>query len=104
MSKTLIVYPEDAGEGGVCVMFPCLECGLTIEEIAKKDVPEGRPFVYIEESELPDPELREAWDCDFSEPDGYGIGYDAFMEEKQREQDAARPDEGEPDPPPEGEG
>jgi hypothetical protein len=95
MTRTLIVYPEEqSAGGGVCVVFPCLECGLTIDEIAKKDVPAGRPFILIDESELPDAQYREAWDADFSEPDGYGLGYDGYMEAKQREQDEARSGEG----------
>jgi hypothetical protein len=100
---TLIVWPNQS-DGGIVVTVPCLECGLSLEEIARKDVPAGVPYVFVEEEELPPLEMREAWDCDFTEPDGYGIGAEAWWQEKQREQDAARPDEGEPDPPPEGEG
>jgi hypothetical protein len=32
-----IIYPTD--DGGVAVIIPAPECGLTIEEIAAKDVP-----------------------------------------------------------------
>jgi hypothetical protein len=32
-----IIYPTD--DGGVAVIIPAAECGLTIEEIAAKDVP-----------------------------------------------------------------
>ena len=34
-----IIYPND--EGGVAVITPAPECGLSIEEIARKDVPAG---------------------------------------------------------------
>ena len=36
-----IIYPTD--DGGVAVIIPAAECGLTIEEIAAKDVPAGKP-------------------------------------------------------------
>jgi hypothetical protein len=36
-----IIYPTD---DGVAVIVPAAECGLTIEEIAAKDVPEGTPL------------------------------------------------------------
>jgi len=35
-----IIYPTD---DGVAIIIPAVECGLTIEEIAAKDVPEGKP-------------------------------------------------------------
>ena len=35
-----IIYPTD--NGGVAVIIPA-DCGLTIEEIAAKDVPQGKP-------------------------------------------------------------
>ena len=41
-----IIYPND--EGGVAVIVPAPECGLTIEEIAAKDVPAGKPFQIID--------------------------------------------------------
>ena len=56
-----IIYPND--EGGVAVIVPILECGLTVEEIAEKDVPEGKPYQIIDVSELPsDRVFRNAWE------------------------------------------
>ena len=46
MSK-VIIYPTD--EGGVAIVIPTVECGLTIEEIAAKDVPAGKPFKIVDE-------------------------------------------------------
>jgi len=61
-----IIYPTD--DGGVAVIIPAPECGLTIEEIAAKDVPAGKPFKIVEASELPsDRTFRAAWTADFSE-------------------------------------
>ena len=40
-----IIYPND--DGGVSIIVPAIECGLTIEEIAAKDVPAGKPFKIV---------------------------------------------------------
>jgi hypothetical protein len=56
-----IIFPTD--EGGVAVIIPAPECGLTIEEIAAKDVPEGKPFKIVDASEIPsDRTFRDAWE------------------------------------------
>ena len=54
-----IVYPTD--DGGVAVIVPA-DCGLSIEEIAAKDVPAGKPFEIVDVSEIPsDRTFRGAW-------------------------------------------
>ena len=56
-----IIYPND--EGGVAVIIPAPECGLTIEEIAAKDVPAGKPFKIVDVSDIPeDRTFRNAWE------------------------------------------
>jgi hypothetical protein len=56
-----IIYPTDGG--GVAVIIPAPECGLTIEEIAAKDVPEGKPFKIVDVSDIPeDRTFRNAWE------------------------------------------
>ena len=56
-----IIYPND--EGGVSIIVPATECGLTIEEIAVKDVPAGKPYKIIDVSEVPtDRTFRNAWE------------------------------------------
>jgi len=56
-----IIYPND--DGGVSVIVPAAECGLTIEEIAAKDVPQGKPYRIIDASEVPtDRTFRNAWE------------------------------------------
>lgn len=65
-----IIYPTQ--DGGIAVIVPC-DCGLTIEEIAAKDVPTGKPYLIVPASDIPaDRTYREAWTADFSNPDGYG--------------------------------
>ena len=56
-----IIYPTD--EGGVAVIIPAPECGLTIEEIAAKDVPAGKEFKIINTADVPtDRTFRAAWE------------------------------------------
>ena len=56
-----IIYPND--EGGVSILIPAVECGLTIEEIAAKDVPTGKPFKIVDVSDVPtDRTFRNAWE------------------------------------------
>ena len=55
-----IIYETE--EGGVAVIIPTSECGLTIEEIAAKDVPEGVSYHIVDVSEVPsDRTFRGAW-------------------------------------------
>lgn len=54
-----IIYPND--EGGVAVIVPA-DCGLTIAEIAAKDVPAGKPFEIVDVADIPsDRTFRGAW-------------------------------------------
>ena len=56
-----IIYPTD--EGGVAIIIPAPECGLTIEEIAAKDVPEGKEYKIIDTADVPsDRTFRNAWE------------------------------------------
>jgi len=55
-----IIYPTD--DGGVAIIIPT-DCGLTIEEIAAKDVPAGKPHQIVDVSEVPsDRTFRNAWE------------------------------------------
>ena len=70
-----IIYPTD--DGGVAVIIPA-DCGLTIEQIAAKDVPAGKPYQIVDVADIPtDRTFRAAWEADFTNSDGYGIGHDA---------------------------
>lgn len=56
-----IIYQND--EGGISIIVPAPECGLTIEEIAAKDVPAGKEFKIVDVSEIPeDRTFRNAWE------------------------------------------
>lgn len=55
-----IIYPTN--DGGVAVIIPA-DCGLTIDEIAAKDVPEGKPFKIVDDADIPtDRTFRNAWE------------------------------------------
>jgi hypothetical protein len=54
-----IIYKND--EGGISIIVPA-DCGLTIEEIAAKDVPAGKEYHIVDLSEIPtDRTFRDAW-------------------------------------------
>lgn len=56
-----IIYKTD--EGGVAIIVPAPDCGLTIDEIAKKDVPAGKQYFIVDASEIPtDRTFRNAWE------------------------------------------
>ena len=56
-----IIYPID--DGGVAIIVPALDCGLTIDEIATKDVPTGKPYKIVDVSDIPsDRTFRNAWE------------------------------------------
>ena len=49
-------------EGHACVVVPAKECGLTIEQIAEKDVPKGTPYRIVDAAIIPtDRTFRDAW-------------------------------------------
>jgi hypothetical protein len=59
-----IIYSTD--DGGVAIIVPAAECGLTIEQIAAKDVPSGGvPYWIVDVADIPSDRLfRSAWIVD----------------------------------------
>jgi hypothetical protein len=56
-----IIYPTD--DGGVAIIVPAADCGLTIEQIAAKDVPVGKPYKIVDVADIPtDRTFRNAWE------------------------------------------
>ena len=58
-----IIYPND--NGGVSILIPAAEylAEHTIEELAAKDVPEGKPYKIIDVTDIPtDRTFRDAWE------------------------------------------
>jgi len=61
--KERIIYQND--EGGISILTPAPNCGLTLDQIAKKDVPTGKPYKIVDGSEIPsDRTFRNAWEVD----------------------------------------
>lgn len=79
-----VIYPN--GLGGVALMTPAE--GWDVEVVARKDVPAGVPYKIVNSEDLPqDHTFFNAWEADFSNPDGYGIGHEAwFAEQAAKEQ------------------
>lgn len=75
-----IIYKTDTG--GVAIVTPTPECLLehTIEEIALKDVPAGKPFKIVDVEDIPsDRTFRNAWEVDASTlTDGVGAESNEF--------------------------
>ena len=71
MQNKRIIYQND--EGGVAVLIPA-DCGLTIEQIAAKDVPTGKAYKIVDVADIPtDREWRNEWTVDEADlTDGVG--------------------------------
>ena len=81
-----IIYPNETG--GISVVVPTGD--LPFEDVCQKDVPAGKPYLIVEDEEVPsDRSFRDAWEADFSNPDGYGIGCDAWFAAKAAAEQAA---------------
>ena len=61
MSK-VIIYNQENGIMAICV--PANNSGLTVEEVAKKDCPEGAKIVDRTDLDGLDNDFRNAWSCD----------------------------------------
>lgn len=77
-----IVYQN---ESGISIIIPT--GSLPIEQVALKDVPAGVPFKIVDAKDIPqDRTFRDAWEMDFSEPDGFGIGDEAWFAQLEKGQ------------------
>ena len=60
MSDKRIIFPND--DGGVSVIIPSDNCGLSVEAIARKDVPTGKAYQIVDVADVPsDRSFRNAW-------------------------------------------
>jgi hypothetical protein len=75
----VIIHPQQ--NGSIVVVYPAGT--MPVEEVARKDVPVGVPYKIINHTDLPeDQTFFNAWEADFSNPDGYGIGAEAWFAEQ----------------------
>ena len=67
-----IIYKQD--DGVAAIIVPATNCDLTIEQIAKKDVPTGKKYKIVDVSDISsDRSFRDAWTVDESDlTDGVG--------------------------------
>jgi hypothetical protein len=79
MTKRILYSTDD---GGVSVIIPTPEClqEHTIEEIAAKDVPAGKPYKIVDVADIPtDRTFRNAWTVDEEDlTDGVGAESNEF--------------------------
>jgi hypothetical protein len=78
-----IIYQND--EGGVSIIIPTPDVlqNYTVEQVALKDVPAGKPFKIVDANTIPtDRTFRDAWEVDEAElTDGVGADYNTFPQE-----------------------
>lgn len=56
-----VIYPTP--DGGVAILMPIPDCGLTLDEIIAKDVPPGVPYKIVDAADIPtDRTFRNAWE------------------------------------------
>jgi len=80
-----IIYPQE--NGSIAMIIPASNCGVSIEEIARKDVPPGIPYLIVNDQDLPeDDSYFNAWEADFSNPHGHGVGHEAWFAEQEAKQ------------------
>lgn len=77
-----IIYTTNKG---MSIITPSGE--LTIEQVARKDVPAGIDYWIVDSADIPtDREFRNAWEIDVNSlgnPDGKGIGAEAWFAEQE---------------------
>jgi hypothetical protein len=80
-----IIFQND--EGGVSVIVPSPNClqEHTIEGIAAKDVPAGKPYKIVSVDDIPsDRTFRNAWTVNEADlTDGVGVESNEFPQEQQ---------------------
>lgn len=77
----LIIYKQQNDSVGV--IYPALACGLPIYEIARKDVPKDMPFFIVDADVVPtDHTFFDAFEVDFTNPHGFGVGSQTWFIEK----------------------
>jgi hypothetical protein len=88
-----IIYPTN---DGVAILIPSGE--IAIEEVARKDVPAGVAYKIVDVADIPeDRTFRDAWEADMSNPDGVGIGHEAWFAEQEAKKLEAENDNNQPE-------
>lgn len=78
--NTRIIFPDKSGS--IAVIIPT--GSLPAKDVAQKDVPAGVPYLLVTINDFPsDRTFRGAWEADFSNPDGYGLGADVYFAQQE---------------------
>jgi hypothetical protein len=87
----LVFYPNN--EGGVAMIRPDLR-EISAYQCGRKTAPKDAPFVIVNEQDIPFErrDYFDAWEIDFSNPDGYGIGVNEWFKEYSADSSIADPD------------
>lgn len=77
-----IIYKNDDGGVSVIIPSPNILKTRTIEEVAQKDVPSGKPYKIVDVDDIPtDRTFRDAWEVDEATlTDGTGAESNEFPE------------------------
>lgn len=77
-----IIYTETDGRVAVIIPAPEAVAQYGIDAIARKDVPEGRPYKIVSEADIPsDRSARDLWTVDEADlTDGVGASGNTFEE------------------------
>lgn len=76
---TVIIYKDLKGAVFTVVPTEKARAYFTLEQIARKDVPKGLPYYFVDSEDLPDGEFQEAYTIpDIVVPDGYGYEKQKF--------------------------
>lgn len=80
-----IIYKTDEGEVAVIIPSDNALAEYTIQEIAAKDVPSGKPYKIVADDDIPtDRTFRNAWEVDETTlTDGTGAEQDMFITDPQ---------------------
>lgn len=70
------LYPQASGE--IAIIF--LQGGDDYQEVCKRVTPNGAPYLIVPDDDLPtDWSTSAAWEADFSNPDGFGMGAQRYF-------------------------
>ena len=59
-SDTRFIYEND--DGGISIVVPSDNCGLTLDQIKAKDCPSGKTVYTVDKTAIPtDRSFRDAW-------------------------------------------
>lgn len=64
--------------GGIRLGYVLDDCPIPFDEACRKDTPVGEPYIVVPPEDVHDDEFFDALEADFTNPDGYGIGQDAW--------------------------